>query len=93
MRKWPSFWYVKYHATEILGNDLTFDIVRCGLTSLAIQEPGISKYCSTCQTEFLDEELIVRLRDEAPSPVFMSVARAFDTCPSCNSKFKCSNLN
>ncbi|CAI7617824.1 unnamed protein product [Penicillium pancosmium] len=66
--------------------------VRCGLTSLAIQEPGVSKYCSTCQTEFLDEELIVRLRDEALSPVFMGVARAFDTCPYCNSKFKCSNI-
>ncbi|KAL1966168.1 hypothetical protein VTN77DRAFT_4720 [Rasamsonia byssochlamydoides] len=28
--------------------------VRCALTFLAIQEPGISKFCSLCGTEFLD---------------------------------------
>ncbi|PGH23557.1 hypothetical protein AJ80_02337 [Polytolypa hystricis UAMH7299] len=30
--------------------------VRCGLTLLAIQTPGISKRCANCDTEFLNEE-------------------------------------
>ena len=33
------------------------EIVRCALTSLAIQEPGISKFCSQCGTEYLNEDL------------------------------------
>ena len=28
---------------------------RCSLTFLAIQEPGISKYCNTCGREYLNE--------------------------------------
>ncbi len=28
---------------------------RCGLTFLAIQEPGISKHCTLCDTQFFDE--------------------------------------
>ncbi|KAJ5995973.1 hypothetical protein N7499_012114 [Penicillium canescens] len=35
---------------------------RCGLSFLAIQEPGISKYCSLCQTEYLDEDSLVLMR-------------------------------
>ena len=29
---------------------------RCSLTLLAIQEPGISKFCSSCNREYLDEK-------------------------------------
>ena len=31
------------------------DPERCSLTFLAIQESGISKYCSLCEREFFDE--------------------------------------
>ena len=30
-------------------------IGRCGLSYLAILEPGLSKYCETCGAEFRDE--------------------------------------
>ena len=35
---------------------LTFgDIGRCTLSFLAIMEPNISKYCESCEAEYLDE--------------------------------------
>lgn len=32
------------------------EFLRCALTFLAIQEPGISKYCSSCGRQYLDGE-------------------------------------
>ena len=33
---------------------------RCALSFLAIQEPGISKFCDTCDREYLNEELLLQ---------------------------------
>lgn len=35
-------------------------LVRCSLTFLAIQEPGISKYCERCGKEYLVEEALLK---------------------------------
>jgi hypothetical protein len=32
---------------------------RCGLSSLAIQAPGITKYCGICSTPFLSDEFVM----------------------------------
>ena len=34
---------------------------RCGLTFLAIQQPGLSKHCTICRTEFLNETYMPEL--------------------------------
>ena len=34
-------------------------VVRCALTFLTIQEPGISKYCESCDREYLDEHVLL----------------------------------
>lgn len=58
---------------------------RCSLSQVAIQEPGISKYCSQCNRHFLNlpklgphrtESLVSRLFDE------------FDICPYCGGKYR-----
>ncbi|KAJ5662607.1 uncharacterized protein N7477_010223 [Penicillium maclennaniae] len=58
---------------------------RCGLTFLAIQEPGVSKYCSACLTEYMDEALV------APhifnGQLFQELCETFDTCLYCDAKF------
>ncbi|KAL8726378.1 MAG: hypothetical protein Q9181_006073 [Wetmoreana brouardii] len=36
------------------------EFVRCALTFLPIREPGISKYCESCNREFLDESLFAQ---------------------------------
>ncbi|KAI4931521.1 hypothetical protein J4E85_004114 [Alternaria conjuncta] len=36
---------------------------RCGLTFLAIQAPGITKYCGICSTPFLSDEFIMAQED------------------------------
>ncbi|KAJ5087077.1 hypothetical protein NUU61_008384 [Penicillium alfredii] len=61
---------------------------RCGLTFLAIQEPGISKFCSSCRTEYLDEEAIARTRGVPLAPSFRRIFEAFDTCLYCDGKFQ-----
>jgi hypothetical protein len=43
---------------------------RCGLSFLAIQAPGITKYCGICSTPFLNEEFVaVQEVDKHPSCV------------------------
>jgi hypothetical protein len=37
---------------------------RCGLSLLAIQAPGITKYCGICSTPFLNEEFVVAQESE-----------------------------
>ena len=34
-------------------------VVRCALTFLTIQEPGISKYCESCDREYFDEQVLL----------------------------------
>lgn len=57
-------------------------IVRCNLSFLSIQDPGISKVCSNCGTEYLSEELV------EPSRIYRMVSDAFDTCIYCGGKFR-----
>ncbi|KAJ5814527.1 Transcription factor IIIC zinc-finger [Penicillium riverlandense] len=64
--------------------------VRCGLTSLAIQEPGISKYCSWCHTEYFDEEVLACTRADDLGQMHRRMFAAFDTCLYCGGKFQAS---
>ncbi|KAJ5261051.1 hypothetical protein N7478_011646 [Penicillium angulare] len=64
--------------------------VRCGLSLLAIQEPGMSKFCPFCRTEYFDEDLLARTRGGDVSETFVQLFEAFDTCIYCNRKFQAS---
>ncbi|KAL9006740.1 MAG: hypothetical protein Q9188_000518 [Gyalolechia gomerana] len=48
------FWTSVTEASCVAGHQF----VRCALTSLPIKEPGISKYCESCNREFLDESVL-----------------------------------
>ncbi|PYH88873.1 hypothetical protein BO71DRAFT_337885 [Aspergillus ellipticus CBS 707.79] len=61
--------------------------VRCSLTSLAIQDPGSSKLCSSCGREYLNEDGIDTSESELQSSCRM-LFDAFDTCIYCNGKFR-----
>jgi len=60
--------------------------VRCSLCFVAIQEPGISKYCSQCGKQFL---AMTKLEtDDGPS-LSQALFDEFDVCPYCQGKFRC----
>lgn len=65
---------------------------RCGISLLAIQAPGITKYCGICSTPFLNEEF-VRAQDniEGGAEPAYTIARmlfqACDVCIFCGGKF------
>jgi hypothetical protein len=63
---------------------------RCNLSLLSIQEPGISKYCSQCDRQFLNAEEIdlepVQISN-GPS-LLTSLFEEFDVCPYCHAKFR-----
>ncbi|KAJ5220548.1 hypothetical protein N7468_009752 [Penicillium chermesinum] len=63
---------------------------RCSLSFLAIQEPGISKYCPVCQREFFDEDELASLPDSHFGPLFRKLFEAYDACIYCESKFQSS---
>ncbi|KAJ5971563.1 Transcription factor IIIC zinc-finger [Penicillium vulpinum] len=63
---------------------------RCGLSFLAIQEPGVSKYCSVCRKEALDEELVAYTRGEKQGRTFDALFETFDICLHCAVKFQAS---
>ena len=67
---------------------LKCDVVRCGLTLLSIQDPGISKFCSICGTEYLNEELMGASYDAEIQEASRHLSDVFDTCLYCNGKFK-----
>jgi hypothetical protein len=60
---------------------------RCGLTFLAIQEPGVSKYCPNCRIEYMDEALVAHMFN---SQLFQRLCETFDTCLYCDAKFQAS---
>lgn len=60
-------------------------IVRCGLTFMAIQEPGLSKFCSLCGAEYLSEDMLDEGSDFADE--CRKLATVFDTCVYCQGKF------
>ncbi|KAL2810008.1 transcription factor IIIC subunit delta N-term-domain-containing protein [Aspergillus granulosus] len=68
------------------GNGHVF--VRCNLTFLAIQEPGISKFCSRCDREYLDEDLIGPSSEDGLQQSCKILSDVFDTCIYCNGKFR-----
>lgn len=43
-------------------------VVRCALTCLPIKEPGISRYCESCNREFLDEVFCQEATQDKASP-------------------------
>lgn len=58
---------------------------RCALSMLAIQEPGISKYCSNCNRQFLHLPKLGPLK----SPSLMhALYDEFDVCPYCSGKYR-----
>lgn len=57
---------------------------RCQISFTAIQEPGISKYCSQCGRQFLDLE---KLRPEEDPCLNRVLFAEFDVCPYCHGKF------
>ncbi|KAJ5349211.1 Transcription factor IIIC zinc-finger [Penicillium brevicompactum] len=62
--------------------------VRCGVSFLAIQEPGISKYCSFCGTEALDEERVASTPGHDLGKTTIGLFQTFDTCLYCAGKFQ-----
>ncbi len=58
---------------------------RCGISFLAIQEPGISKYCSRCGKEFLD---LAKLEPHEGPSLSHALLEEFDVCPYCRGKFR-----
>ncbi|KAF5857388.1 hypothetical protein ETB97_005880 [Aspergillus alliaceus] len=73
-------WYSAVEAQCASGHLL----VRCGVTFLAIQEPGLSKFCSRCGTEYLSEDLV---HNELEQTCRM-LSDVFDTCIYCSGKFQ-----
>ncbi|PKY01022.1 hypothetical protein P168DRAFT_334957 [Aspergillus campestris IBT 28561] len=59
--------------------------VRCGLTFKAIQEPGLSKFCSLCGAEYLSEDMLDEGSEFAGE--CRRLATVFDTCVYCQGKF------
>lgn len=58
---------------------------RCNLTFLCIQQPGISKYCSGCERQFLCS---LKLGPHAIESVIMNLLDRYDACPYCKGKFR-----
>lgn len=65
---------------------------RCSLSFVAIQEPGISKFCSKCGRQFLDPGKMKPgspNHDNADGPSLSQVVfDKFDVCPYCQGKFR-----
>ncbi|KAF3050970.1 hypothetical protein E8E11_010543 [Didymella keratinophila] len=65
---------------------------RCGISLLAIQAPGITKYCGICSTPYLNEEFVraQEVREVETEPAY-TIARmlfqACDVCIFCGGKF------
>ena len=65
---------------------------RCGISLLAIQAPGITKYCGICSTPFLSEEFVWAQEagpEQAEPLVTLSrvLFQACDVCIYCGGKF------
>lgn len=59
--------------------------IRCSLSLILIQEPGISKRCSGCSRQFLDIPKLGSL--ESPS-LAEELFDEFDVCPYCKEKYQ-----
>ncbi|KAJ5138239.1 Transcription factor IIIC zinc-finger [Penicillium bovifimosum] len=79
---WPSIEFAQ------CGNGHRW--VRCGLSFLAIQQPGVSKYCSLCRMEALDEERVACVSGGKQGRTFNALFETFDVCSHCAAKFQAS---
>ncbi|KAF9890146.1 hypothetical protein FE257_006307 [Aspergillus nanangensis] len=62
--------------------------VRCGLSLLCLQEPGLSKFCSVCDTEYYSEDVIDSSYGVEFQHSYLSLSDIFDTCVYCGGKFR-----
>ncbi|KAI1918992.1 hypothetical protein LOZ58_006538 [Ophidiomyces ophidiicola] len=66
--------------------------VRCGITSLSIQNPSISCFCSRCGQEYLDRSRLVAEsilpEDHGQKRLLSKILNVFDTCIYCQGKFR-----
>jgi hypothetical protein len=66
---------------------------RCGVSLLAIQAPGITKYCGICSTPVLNEEFVQAQEDgddtdtESSATLARVLFQACDVCIFCGGKF------
>lgn len=66
---------------------------RCGISFIAIQAPGVTKYCGICSTPFLSEEFMraQEIGEEVDAGPRVTLARvlsqACDVCVFCGGKF------
>jgi hypothetical protein len=58
---------------------------RCGITFLAIQDPGISKCCTSCSRSFLSIE---ELETESGPSLVRALLNHHDLCPYCQGYFR-----
>ncbi len=58
---------------------------RCNISFVAIQEPGISKYCAKCGRQFLD---VGKLKIPDGPSLSQALFDKFDICPYCQGKFR-----
>lgn len=80
--------HLQLHASSSIVNLEYMYTVRCGVSFLAIQEPGISKYCSFCRTEALDEEHVASMLGHELGRTTRGLFETFDTCLYCAGKFQ-----
>ncbi|GFN18397.1 hypothetical protein AtubIFM56815_000124 [Aspergillus tubingensis] len=78
---------IAWYSTEEAQCAAGHVFVRCSLTSLAIQDPGSSKVCSSCGKEYLDEDSIEPSESDV-SHTCRTLFDAFDTCVYCNGKYR-----
>ncbi|KAL5344089.1 transcription factor IIIC subunit delta N-term-domain-containing protein [Aspergillus crustosus] len=62
--------------------------VRCSLTFIAIQEPGVSKFCSRCESEYFDEDLVSQSLHSDIQQDCKILSDVFDICIYCGGKFR-----
>ncbi|KAI1909894.1 hypothetical protein LOZ53_004432 [Ophidiomyces ophidiicola] len=66
--------------------------VRCGITSLSIQNPSISCFCSRCGQEYLDRSRLIAEsilpEDYGQKRLLSEILNVFDTCIYCQGKFR-----
>lgn len=56
---WPSIWYSIILETVLMILANHFTLARCSLTFLAIREPGVSKYCQSCNRAYFNDHIIL----------------------------------
>lgn len=84
-------------ACDICGSAIPFEsansakclrghvFTRCSMSFLAIQEPGISMYCSECGRQFLDPGKLKPAEGPSLTQVLFD---KFDVCPYCQGKYR-----